>query len=198
MSGTLTRVPGLMLVGARRLFRRVRMLLLAPLFRKSGKAFRFDPDGYYSFATIEVGDHVFLGPGAFLSASESFIHIGSKVMFGPNVTILGGDHRFDVLGAFMADVDEKRPEDDRGVTIADDVWVGAGAIILKGVSIGRGAVIAAGAVVTRDVEAYSIVGGCPARVIRPRFSATDQEQHERILAVESAHSLRESLRRRRA
>jgi acetyltransferase-like isoleucine patch superfamily enzyme len=157
------------------------MLVLRPLFCQVGKAFRFDPDGHYSFSTIEVGDHVFLGPGAFLSATESFIRIGHKVMFGPNVTVLGGDHRFDVLGAFMTDVTEKRPEDDRGVEIGDDVWVGAGAIILHGVVIERGAVVAAGAVVTRRVPAYSIVGGCPARVLRMRFTPEQILEHERML-----------------
>ena len=198
MPQMLMRIPGLLLIGARRLSRRLRMLALTPLFRKTGSRFRFDPDGQYSFSTIEVGDDVFLGPGAFLSATESFIHIGNKVMFGPNVTVLGGDHRLDVVGVAMADVAEKRPEDDRGVTIADDVWVGAGAIVLKGVSIGRGAVVAAGAVVTRDVPPYAIVGGCPARVIRPRFSADDQERHEQLVAGTNVHALRSALRRRPA
>jgi acetyltransferase-like isoleucine patch superfamily enzyme len=197
MAGTLTRLPGLLMLAARRLSRRARMLALRPLFKKAGTHFRFDPDGHYSFSTIEVGDDVFLGPGAFLAASESFIHIGSKVMFGPNVTVLGGDHRFDVVGVPMADVAEKRPDDDRGVTIADDVWIGAGAIVLNGVSIGRGAVVAAGAVVTRDVLPYAIVGGCPARVIRPRFSPSDQQRHEELLGV-NVHAIRSALKRRHA
>src|SRR5262249_35091017 len=102
----LIRLPGLLVLGARPLSRRARKLPLRPLFRKAGTHFRFDPDGHYSFSTIEVGDNVFLGPGAFLSASESFIHIGKKVMFGPNVTVLGGDHRLDVVGVHMADVTE--------------------------------------------------------------------------------------------
>ncbi len=50
-----------------------------------------------------------------------------------------------------------------------DVWVGHGAVILPGVSIGTGAIVAAGAVVTKDVGAYEIVGGVPAKVIRRRF-----------------------------
>lgn len=55
-------------------------------------------------------------------------------------------------------------------TIGNDVWIGFGAVILNGVKVGDGAVIAAGSVVTKDVEAYSIVGGVPAREIRKRFA----------------------------
>jgi len=56
------------------------------------------------------------------------------------------------------------------VRIGHDVWIGAAALILDGVSIGSGAVVAAGAVVTRDVEPYAIVGGNPARLLRHRFA----------------------------
>lgn len=56
------------------------------------------------------------------------------------------------------------------VVIGHDVWIGHGAIILPGRTVGNGAVIAAGAVVTKDVPAYSIVAGTPAKVIRPRFA----------------------------
>lgn len=59
---------------------------------------------------------------------------------------------------------------DRGETlIGHDVWIGANAIILRGVKVGNGAIVGAGAVVTKDVEPYAIVGGIPARVIRYRF-----------------------------
>jgi phosphonate metabolism protein (transferase hexapeptide repeat family) len=56
------------------------------------------------------------------------------------------------------------------VTIGHDVWIGHGAVILPGRNIGTGAVIAAGAILTKDVPPYSIVGGNPARTIRPRFA----------------------------
>ncbi|WP_034657844.1 DapH/DapD/GlmU-related protein [Chelativorans sp. J32] len=57
------------------------------------------------------------------------------------------------------------------VTIGNDVWIGHGAVVLPGVRVGDGAVIGANAVVTRDVEPYTIVAGAPARVIRRRFEA---------------------------
>jgi phosphonate metabolism protein (transferase hexapeptide repeat family) len=59
----------------------------------------------------------------------------------------------------------------RVVTIGHDVWIGHGVTVLPGVTVGNGAVIGAGAVVSRDVDPYTIVGGVPARPIRPRFAA---------------------------
>jgi len=56
------------------------------------------------------------------------------------------------------------------VTIGHDVWIGHGATVLPGVTIGNGAVIGAGAVVSKDVAAYTIVGGVPAKLIRERFT----------------------------
>lgn len=56
------------------------------------------------------------------------------------------------------------------VMLGHDVWIGHGAVVMPGVSIGNGAVVGANAVVTRDVEAYTIVAGAPAKVLRPRFA----------------------------
>lgn len=162
-------------------FRLLLMYLYRPLFKKYGRNFVFDPFGHYSFNTIEVGDDVFIGPRAILSATESRIIFGNKIMLGPNVTIMGGDHNTSQVGRYMYDVDEKLPENDLPVIIEDDVWVGTGAIILKGVTIGRGSIVAAGALVTKDVPKYSIVGGVPARVIKMRFSKEDIAEHERML-----------------
>jgi phosphonate metabolism protein (transferase hexapeptide repeat family) len=66
------------------------------------------------------------------------------------------------------------------VTIGHDVWIGHGAIVLAGRNLGTGAVIAAGAVVTKDVPAYAIVAGNPARVIHPRFPARVAERLQRL------------------
>lgn len=59
----------------------------------------------------------------------------------------------------------------RPIIIEDEVWIGAGSIITQGVTIGRGSVVAAGAVVTKSVEAYVLVGGVPAKVLRTLRSA---------------------------
>ncbi|WP_224766951.1 CatB-related O-acetyltransferase [Janibacter melonis] len=61
------------------------------------------------------------------------------------------------------------------ISVGDDVWIGTNAIILSGVSIGVGSVIAAGAVVTKDVQPYTVVGGVPARKIKMRFASATRD-----------------------
>ena len=151
--------------------------MLKPLFKECGKNISFSPLDNFTFSTIQLGNDVFIGAGANFSSITS-IKIGNKVMFGPNVTIMGGDHNTTQIGEFMYDVKEKLLENDLPVTIQDDVWIGACAIILKGVTIKKGAVVAAGAVVTKDVPEFSIVAGVPAKVIKQRFSESDLILHK--------------------
>ena len=67
------------------------------------------------------------------------------------------------------------------IVISDDVWIGQSAMILSPAIIGRGAIISAGSVVVRDVPAYAIVGGVPAKVISWRFTPDEIVEHESIL-----------------
>jgi maltose O-acetyltransferase len=103
------------------------------------------------------------------------------VLFGPEVVVVAGNHNTVVVGRFMADVLEKRPEDDIGIVIEDDVWVGSRAILTDGVTIGRGSIIGAGSVVTKSVPPYSIVAGVPAKVIRYRWDLETALRHEALL-----------------
>ncbi len=157
---------------------RAMMYVLRPLFYSHGKNFVFDLKGSgFSYSSISVGNDVYIGSGALFISTKS-ITIGNKVMFGPRVTIMGGDHNTSKIGKYMRDVHEKRPEDDLPVVIEDDVWVGTGVIILKGVTIGRGSLVAAGAVVTKSIPPYAIAAGVPAKKIKWRFSVTDILKHE--------------------
>lgn len=129
---------------------------------------------------VHCGHHIHIGSHASFIASIAHIYIGNYVMFGPNVTIRGGNHRIDVLGKHIYEVGvkEKLPDNDQNVYVEEGVWVGCNVTILKGVTIGKGAVVAAGAVVTKDVPPYSIVGGNPARVIKYRFTPEEIKMHE--------------------
>jgi acetyltransferase-like isoleucine patch superfamily enzyme len=91
------------------------------------------------------------------------IEIGRDCMIGPHCFITDGDH-----GTKMGLPINKQPMRTAPVVIEDDVWLGAGVIVLKGVRIGRGAVVGAGSVVTRDVESFSIAIGTPARIVGRR------------------------------
>jgi maltose O-acetyltransferase len=84
----------------------------------------------------------------------------------------------------MYDDKEKKQGDDPGVTIRDDVWVGANAIILAGVELGEGCVIGAGAVVTKSIPPYAIAVGIPARTIKMRFSANEIARHRGLLGLD--------------
>lgn len=123
-----------------------------------------------------AGEYSYIGPGANICPN---VIMGNYVTLAPEVSILGGDHRYDIPGRPV--IFSGRPVTPSTV-IEDDVWIGNRVAIMAGVTIGRGAVVAAGAVVTKDVLPYSIVGGIPARRIGDRFSnEEDIEKHDQML-----------------
>jgi len=96
------------------------------------------------------------------------IIIGDDVMIGPGVLIIGHNHHYSDLEIPMhLQGIRKSPP----VSIEDDVWIGARATILPGVTIGNGAVIGAGAVIAKNIPPYSICVGNPARIIKSRIIA---------------------------
>ena len=111
---------------------------------------------------ITIGNHTIIHPYFHCGAAES-VKIGNNVLIASRVYITDHDHVFD---------DPAKPARWSGrlltkpVIIEDGVWLGEGAIILKGVTVGERAVVGANAVVTKDVPAYTVVGGNPARVIK--------------------------------
>jgi maltose O-acetyltransferase len=117
---------------------------------------------------VLIGKDVFIGPSVLMIAEKGAeIHIGDKVMLGPQVKFIASDHRFD---------DPSRPIKDSGygkladIRVGNDVWIGTGAIVLKGVEIKDGAVIGAGSVVTKNVGSCEVWAGNPARMIGNRFT----------------------------
>jgi acetyltransferase-like isoleucine patch superfamily enzyme len=112
---------------------------------------------------IELGENSYISSYSVIGVNEKII-IGKNVMIADHVSIRDTNHKFD-----RTDI----PMIEQGISTApviveDDVWIGHGAIITKGVKIGNGAIVAAGAVVTKDVPPYAIVGGVPAKIIKYR------------------------------
>ena len=157
--------------------------LLAPIYQHRGKhsvihrSARMDTPPYRifslgdysvieSFACINnaVGD-VMIGDHTRIGLHNTIIgpvEIGSHVNLAQGITVTALNHNFD---------DTEKRIDEQGVitnpvTIEDDVWIGANAVILPGVTIGNHCVVAAGAVVTKDVPPHSLVAGVPAKVIK--------------------------------
>ena len=118
--------------------------------------------GYYK-NHLRVGDDTWIGQGVFLHSAGGIV-IGARVGVGPFVKVLTSVH--DEGGRDVPILDA--PLRFAPVLIEDDSDIGVGAIILPGITIGRGAQVGAGAVVTRDVPAYAVVAGNPAKLLRMR------------------------------
>ncbi|MDD3182479.1 MAG: DapH/DapD/GlmU-related protein [Alphaproteobacteria bacterium] len=172
--------------------------LLQPLYHRLNLALAlrgpisYKPDLYVGHGTtikashsLEIGHFVRIGANTSIASNGK---IGNGVLISSNVGIVGRyDHDHKKIGCYVSQSawlygKTSRSLNERDfVQIEDDVWIGFGAIILSGVSIGKGAIVAAGAVVTKDVEPYSIIAGNPARKIGERFSYAERARHEELL-----------------
>lgn len=111
---------------------------------------------------ISIGNDCGLNPGVAIFGKVS---IGNYAMIAPNVMIAGGNHSTLISGIPMIKLGKGT---NIGVTIMDDVWIGANSVIVDGVTISEGAVVAGGSVVISDIEEYSIYAGNPAKKIGVR------------------------------
>ena len=125
---------------------------------------------------LVAGPYVYIGPSCIIYPK---VKIGDYTMLANNVSIIGGDHKYDKVGTPI--IFSGRGELNETV-IGKDVWIGAHTQIMTGVFIGDGAIIATGSVVTKDVEAYTIYGGVPAKKIKDRFKKNNEiNEHKKML-----------------
>lgn len=111
---------------------------------------------------ISIGDDVAIGPHALLWTTRANIIIKEKVIIGPGLSIITGDHKINVVGKYMANV-----------------------TILKGVTVAEGCVIGAGTVLTKSTHPYGIYVGVPGRRVSERFTNEELENHINILQEKS-------------
>lgn len=112
---------------------------------------------------ITIGENVSINLNCILYGHGG-LTIGNNVMIAASTIIVPGNHRIDDLDVPI----RSQGYSQKGIVIGDDVWIGAGCLILDGVEIGSGSVVGAGSVVTGNVAPYTVVAGNPARVLRAR------------------------------
>lgn len=109
---------------------------------------------------VSIGNNTYLNGEVRFGCQDKEIKIGEECLIGPRVSFETGSHHL------VHSANNGRGFFTKPIVVENKVWIGAGAIILQGVTIGEGSVIAAGAVVTKDVEANTLVGGVPAKLLK--------------------------------
>lgn len=126
---------------------------------------------------VRVGDFSYIGQYSYIGPNTN---VGNFALFSDNVNVIGFDHVYDIPG--NPTILSGRPNIEPETTIGDDVWLGHGVTIIRGVSIGNGVIVAANSVVTRDIPSYEVWAGVPAKKIKERFSADEKNEHEIFLS----------------
>jgi acetyltransferase-like isoleucine patch superfamily enzyme len=111
---------------------------------------------------IVIGNHCSINPYTLIYGHGAGVTIGDRVLIAGHCVIISANHNF----LDIAKPIQQQGISSKGVTIKDDVWIGAGCQILDGVTLENGAVIAAGSVVTKSVNPYTIVAGVPAKILK--------------------------------
>lgn len=183
-------VPGLLAEAGRGTIWGHGVVLRHPGRMRIGAGVVVDDDCYFdakgcSAGGFVIGDDAFVSRGSIVSGKDGDLRLGPRVNIGARCTLYAstdleigadtmlaahcyiGGGRYDPHAARDRPIAEQ-PLPRKGVRIGEDCWLGAGVVVVDGVSIGRGAVIGAGAVVTRDIPEYTIAAGVPARAVGVR------------------------------
>jgi acetyltransferase-like isoleucine patch superfamily enzyme len=113
---------------------------------------------------VAIGQEVSIGASCFISSDRMGVKIGDYCLIGPNVSIIGNNYNYDRLDIPIC----RQGTQSAGISIEDNVWIGAGTVVLDGASIGQGAIIAPNSVVSARIPENTIAQGNPAKVIFKR------------------------------
>lgn len=135
--------------------------MLREMFAEIGDGCYIEPPFHANFGGkhVHFGNHIYANFGLTL-VDDTHIYVGDNTMFGPNVTVATAGHPIDPV------LRSKEYQYNMAVHIGKNCWIGAGALILPGVTIGDNTVIGAGSVVTKDIPSSVVAVGNPCRVIR--------------------------------
>ena len=158
------------------------------------------------FGRLVLGRWVHIGDGTSIRCHEGTMRVGDKTVFGRNIVINGyldvsiGSACIIADMVYVTDFDHvfadvQTPIKDQGIVkapvrIGSDVWLGTKATVVRGTSVGDGSVVAAHAVVTRDLPAYSVAAGVPARVLRDRRDGAAVQAETQAALADMAAKLR--------
>lgn len=139
-----------------------RQALLKQMFAEIGEGCYIEPPFHANFGGhhVHFGKHIYANFNLTM-VDDTHIYVGDYTMFGPNVTVSTAGH------PILPELREQTYQYNAPIHIGKNCWIGAGAILLPGVTIGENTVIGAGSIVTRDIPANVVAVGNPCRVLRP-------------------------------
>lgn len=155
-----------------------RQRLMKEMLGKVGEGCYFEPPFHANFGGKHVilGDHVYANFNLTV-VDDTYVYIGDHTMIGPNVTLASAGH------PILPELREKGYQYNLPVHIGKNCWLGAGVIVVPGVTIGDNTVVGAGAVVTKDLPANVVAVGVPAKVARP-ISEHDRKYYHKQLKID--------------
>ncbi len=164
MKGVLYIIGGVLCWFTRLYHKALRTYITENYNRKNNSSIKYIGPNTKVFGNVHIGENSYVNGGELIAAKDSHIWIGNDCMISYGVVMRTEMHNHERTDIPMIEQGGKVKD----IHIEDDVWIGYGAYIMPGVTIHKGSIIGAHAVVTKDISAYSVAVGVPAKVIKSR------------------------------
>lgn len=174
----------------------IKKALLIRNFQSAGSNILLDPiySVFPSDGKTQIGNNVFIGKNAYWGGG---ICVGNNVMFGPNSTLVAGNHIYAIRGKSPRFITPYPGQNSEPIVIEDEVWIGANVVIIANVTIGIGAVIGAGSVVVNNICPFTVSVGNPCHPVRRIFEDETLFLHLEEIGYSSAFAAEVVERRKR-